>query len=134
MTRYLPIILLAIACEPETIRYCNWVCVDDNVEQTAGTCAEDLGLTRKNPDCEEPVKREAVLGEYVQVIGYDNDNGAAPIIVLSYVSELVGADFVLSEPMRPGLLGGSVWGADGALLGIVEGAQGDGIMWGRSVE
>ena len=131
--RKLSLLLLALGCDPEMVRYCHYTCTDKNVESTADEC----GGSRKNRDCEEPVKRAPVLGEEVTVIGLDpdtiDDDGSPPVLLLGRIEEVVGAEFGLDLPGRAGFLGASVTGRDGALVGLVQDER-QGRMWGRAVE
>jgi hypothetical protein len=126
-------LLGALGCEPEMVRYCHYSCIDKNVESTADEC----GGARPKKGCDEPVKRAPVLGETVTVTGLDPDlaeiDEPSAVQRLGVIEEIAGATFFLDLEGREGFLGASVTGEDGALLGIVQGER-DGRMWGRAVE
>lgn len=137
MKLYILPVLVILGCEPpQTIQYCWYQCTYDGLEQSSDECDPTF---RINKLCTAPTKRTATLGEFVSVIGYDPDiateeHHSVKLMVSAYVQEIVGNDFVLSEPGRPGLLGAGVWSEEGELIGLVQGDHVDGRMWGRSVE
>jgi hypothetical protein len=125
--------LALCSCSPEQVRYCHYVCIDKNVESTAESC----GGERPKRGCEEPAKRAPVLGEEVTVVGLDpdaaDDGESSGVQLLGRIEEIAGDEFVLDLEGRQGFLGGAVYGADSALIGIVQDER-DGRMLGRAVE
>lgn len=109
---------------------CALTCTDDGLAATAGHCADsrELVVSVAADWCGATAQRAPVQGEPVSVRGY------AYGLASSRASTVVDANWLgwvlVDGRGQPGESGGGVYGADGALLGIVVETH-DGMTWAR---
>jgi hypothetical protein len=110
MTRLSALALFLAACTPAHV-VCQFACVLPGQAVTAGHCAsrpEPVVLVPVSSCADAPTRRAPVPGE-VATIGERQTT-----IVDRWLTWLV-----LADPCTPGESGSGVYGADGALLGVV---------------
>jgi hypothetical protein len=111
---------------------CALTCIAKGKAATAGHCSGDTSptITTADPDCGEIVTRDARTGEGVTVEGMalgDRSSRVEAVIDPNWLGWLI-----VTGLGTPGESGGGVYGADGALLGVVVETR-DGMTYARRV-